>query len=147
MPAHYISDEYALCGSMALLNVDNTTADSEWIDMSKFQKVKFDGVVKDASADTTVNAKIQSASDGSGTGAADITNLAITQFTAATTEKEFTLEVKQNQLNAGHTHVRLRITAGNGTVGISGGVIANGYPDALPASDYDLATVQEIKHL
>lgn len=147
MPAHYISDEYAVCGSQALLNVDNTTAASEYIDMSKFQKVVFIGVVKDASADTTVNAKIQSADDGSGTNVADITNLAITQFTAAATEKEFVIEVRQNQLNVNDTHVRLLITAGNGTVGISGGVIAIGYPDALPASEYDLATVQEIKHL
>lgn len=147
MGPNYLSDELTLCGSVAMLNVDNTTAASEWIDMGKFDKVVFMVVVKDASADTTVNAKIRSADNANGDNPADITGLAITQFTAAATEKEFVIEVRQDQLNADDTHVGLLITAGNGTVGISGGVIAIGLPNAMPASDNDLATVQEIKRL
>jgi len=147
MGPNYLSDELAVVGSAALLNVDNTTASTEYIDMGKFDKVVFAGVVKDASADTTVNAKVQSADDGSGTNVADISGLAITQFTAATTEKEFVIEVRQDQLNTNDTHVRLLVTAGNGTVGISGGVIAFDLCSNAPASDNDLSTVQEIKRL
>ncbi len=144
---NYLSDELAVCGSMAILNLDNTTQASEYIDMGKFDKVVFAGVLKDASGDTTVNAKIQSADDSGGTNVADITGLAITQFTAASSEKEFVIEVRQDQLNVDDTHIRLLITAGNGTVGCSGGVIAFGLPSAMPASDNDLSTVQEIKRL
>ena len=147
MNQNYLSDELAIVGSAAMLNVDNTTAASEYIDMGKFDKVIFVVVVKDASADTTVNAKVQSADDGSGTNVADITGLAITQFTAAATDKEFVIEVRADQLNVNDTHVRLLITAGNGTVGISGGLIALGLCNQAPASDNDLSTVTEIKRL
>lgn len=144
---NYLSDELAVVGSAAMLNVDNTTAATEYIDMSKFDKVIFVGVVKDASADTTVDAKVQSDAAGAGAGVADISGLAITQFTAAATEKEFVIEVRADQLNAGDRYVRLLVTAGNGTVGISGGVLALGQCNAGPAADHDLSTVQQIETL
>jgi hypothetical protein len=69
--------------------------------------------------DTTVDAKIQQATDASGTGAKDITGAAITQYTDQDGSKfaSIDLEAAALDLPGGFNHVQLSITGGNGTAG------------------------------
>lgn len=145
---NYPSDYVALAGGGMSKALDNTTLDSDWINMGHFEYVVFDIICLDPSADTTVDAKLRSADDSSGTNAADITGLAITQFTAATTRKLARLVVRADELNGNDKYVGCRVTGGNGTVGITVGIIANGFGgDYDPAENYDSSVVQEVKKL
>lgn len=141
-----LSQEVAIVDSKIGAAVDNTTLATDLISMALHKKVAFWVTVKDASADTTIDAKVQSDVAGGST-FNDITGLAITQFTAGASEKEFVIEVDADELNAGDTHCRLLVTAGNGTAGAAIGIIAIGTSRYLPAGQHDLGTVQEIKFL
>jgi hypothetical protein len=140
--------DYAVASASTVATVDNTTKASGWVNMADFDYVDFIVSTTDATADTTINAKIRSADDSSGTNAADITNLAITQFTAAATAKVAVLRVRADQLNTGDTHVECLVTAGNGTNGSVTSIIGLGFGQNYgPASDYDTSVVVEIKSI
>lgn len=140
--------EYAIVDSTTVAAVDNTTKATDYIAMAGWEYIDFIVTTTDANADTTVNAKVQSADDGSGTNVADITNLAITQFTAAATNKTAILRVRSDQLNVDDTHVRCLVTCGNGTTGSVTAIVALAFgQNYSPATDYDDAVVVEIKKL
>lgn len=66
-------------------------------------------------ASATLNAKLEQAQDGSGTGAKDIVGKAITAMVKATDDnKQAIINVKQDDLdaNGNFTHVRLSMTIG-----------------------------------
>ena len=95
----------------------------------------------------TVDAKIEQASDGSGTGAKDITGAAITQLTQAGTDsdKQALVQFRSDDLDVDNsfTHVRLSITVAVATSDIAGVLVGVG-PRYGPASDSDASTVAEI---
>lgn len=147
MGPNYLSDELAIVATIDPQVVDNTTKTSDWVDMGKFDKVMFVGNVIDAGADTTIDVKIQSASNSGGTGNSDISGLANAQFTAAATGKEFVIEVRADQLDAGDTHAALVVVVGNGGGAAILSAIGIGLCVQAPASDNDLSTVQSIERL
>jgi hypothetical protein len=61
-------------------------------------------------ATATVDAKLQYALDGSGTGVTDITGKAITQILAATDDVDRMIELRTDELPEGATHIRLVVT-------------------------------------
>jgi len=145
---YYPTEGFAVVGSSLVAAVDNTTIASGYIAMANWEFIAFVINTTDANADTTVNAKVQSADDSGGTNVADITGLAITQFTAAATAKQAILVVRADQLNTGDTHVRCLVTCGNGTSGSVTSIVAIGVgSNYLSAADYDASTVVEIKSL
>lgn len=115
---------------------DNTTA-SLFVDAEDCEFIEFTVYTTDASADTTVDMKLQSADDTSGTNAADISGASITQFTAAATAKAARLEARQETLiGSGDTFIGALVTAGNGTVGATLVIVAEGYvPNYLPVTN------------
>lgn len=131
--------------------VDNTTQASGYISLATVSKVMFVVVVKDTNAadDTTIDVKVQSADDSSGTNVTDISGLAATQITADNAADQIVvIEVDQTEVNSADTHVRCLVTAGNGTAGANIAIIAlGGNLNYLPASEYDSAEVAEIKTL
>jgi hypothetical protein len=128
--------EYSLVGSSTVSATDNTTKLSSWVSMAGHKWVDFIINTTDADADTTVDAKLQSADDSSGTNAADISGLAITQFTAAATAKQAILRVRADQLNGDDDYVGCTVTAGNGTSGSVTSIIAIGFSAHYePAAD------------
>lgn len=141
-------DEIAVIGSTTVATRDNTTATTTWVNMANFEEIFFVINTTDANADTTVDAKVQSADDNAGTNAADITGLAITQGTAAATAEQYVLSVRKDQLNGDDDHVAVVVTAGNGTTGVVLSVVVLGWrPQYQPASDYDVATLIEWKDI
>lgn len=138
--------EIAIAASSLVATKDNATLLTSWADIRNFEYIAFLINTTDADADTTIDAKVQSADDSSGTNAADITGLAITQFTAAATAKQAVLIVRADQVNSGDTHVGCTVTAGNGTSGAEISILALGFNSQYaPATDYDAATVVQIK--
>lgn len=93
----------------------------------------------------TLDAKLEKATDSSGTGAADISGKAITQLTQAGTDsdKVALINLKQAELGDGFTHFRLSMTIGT-AASDAGGYVLGFDPAYGPASDYDAAAVDEI---
>lgn len=145
-PIYYPSNYVALAGALDSQLANNTALTSDWISMSDFHQVLF--AVSVGATDTTVDVKVQSADDGSGTNAADITGLSVTQLSATDDNKQVLIEVKADQVNTGDTHVAVVITIGNGATGANVSAVGLGFNGMyLPASAYDVASVAEIKNL
>jgi len=140
--------EYAISGSSLVAATDDGTLASTWVDMSNKVFVDFIINTTDANADTTVDAVVQSADDSSGTNAANITGLALTQDTAAATAQQYILRVRHDQLNGDDSHVGCTVTAGDGTSGVVTSIVALGFwHDYAPDADSDAATVIEIVNI
>lgn len=138
-----LSESAALVATIDPQLADDTTVVSDWVEMGNGRCVTF--YLSVGATDTTVDAKLRQATDGSGTGAADITGKAITQMSATDDNKQKVLEIVWGELTDGYTHVALSVTAGNGTTGAQ--ISAVGLQSALryePATHSDLASVAEI---
>lgn len=122
--------------------VDNNSVTSDWVDMSKARELLF--VVQAGATDTTINAKLQAATDNTGTSAADITGKAITQLAASDDNSQALIHIRADEVPAGKSHVALVVTVGDGTTG--GYVSAIGLASRLRYSDpgNSLASVVEI---
>lgn len=122
--------------------VDNNSVTSDWVDMSEARELLF--VIQAGATDTTINAKLQAATDNTGTSAADITGKAITQLTATDDNAQALIHIRADEVPAGKSHVALVVTVGDGTTG--GYVSAIGLASRLRYSDpgNNLASVVEI---
>lgn len=120
---------------------------SDYADMSQFESVMAIILAGTMASTSTVDAKLVQATDSSGTGVKDITGKAITQLTEAGTDSD-----KQAIINAyaddldvanGFTHVAIVMTVAT-AASDSSAVLLGCDPKYGPASDYDLASVDEI---
>lgn len=121
------------------------TYETGWIDMASFKAILAVVMAGDLGASATLDAKIEQATDGSGTGAKDLTGKAITQLTQAGTDsnKQAVIEVWEDELdkNNDFTHVRLSVTVGTATSDV-GAIVLGFNARYQPAAD--LASVDEI---
>jgi hypothetical protein len=97
--------------------VNNASVYSAWLPMH--DAVRLLAIINVGVTDITLDAKIQQATDSSGTGAKDVTGAAITQYTATDDNKYSTIDLEAAALdiNNNFTYVRLGITVGNGSTG------------------------------
>ena len=113
-----ISDQVVLA---ATIDPDAYTAaahSSDWVAMSTFEAILATVYAGTLGASATLDAKLEQATDASGTGAKDITGKAITQLVKATDDdKQAIIECRSEELDVagGFTHVRLTITVGTAT--------------------------------
>ena len=135
---------------VATIDPDANTAQaytSDWVNMKDWEQVLAIVMAGDLGSSATLDAKLQQATDGSGTSAKDITGKAITQLTQAGTDsdKQALIQARADELDVagGFTHVALVMTVGTATSD-SGAVLLGLNPTYGPASDYDLASVDEI---
>lgn len=124
------------------------TVTSGWLSLADFHTAMAIIAVGEMASSSTVDAKLEQASDSSGTGAKDITGKAITQITQAGTDQSDTqaiIEVDGDDLDVDNdfTHVRLSITVAAAASDIFG-ILLGLDPRYGPASDSDLASVGEI---
>lgn len=123
------------------------TVATGWVEAANFHS--FLGVVLAGTlgSSATVDAKIEQATDGSGTGAKDLSGSSITQLTQAGTDsdKQALIQFRPEDLDVDNsfTHVRLSITVATATSD-AGGVLMGFGPRYGPASDSDASTVDEI---
>jgi len=138
-----LSDNLAVVAVVDPLLRDNAAGTSDWAGMAKHSKIMF--VIAVGATDTTVDAKLQEATDSSGTGATDLSGKAITQLGATDDNKQVIIEVDASELSSGFDFVACVVTSGDGTAGADTCVIAlAGDARYNPASGYDLASVAEI---
>jgi len=148
MTTHKASEAMALLGAV---DPDVTTAGTVttgWIDASRFDR--FLALVSPGTLGTsaTVDAKLEQASDASGTGAKDIGGKGITQITQAGTDQSDTqalIDLRQTELDLANdfTHFRLSVTVAAATSDLYAAVL--GYaPIYGPASDFNASTVGEV---
>lgn len=124
-----------------------STVTTGWIAAQKFHA--FIAIVQAGTlgASATLNAKLEQASDSSGTGAKDITGKAITALTQAGTDddKQALIHLRPNELDMDNsfTHFRLSMTIGT-AASDAGGIVLGVGPRTGPAQDNDASTVDEI---
>jgi len=124
-----------------------STVTTGWIAMKDFGALMAVVMAGTLGSSATLDAKFEQASDGSGTGAKDITGAAITQLTQAGTDsdKQAVINLRRDDLDMANdfTHVRLSMTVGT-AASDAGAVVLAVDPNYAPASDNDASTVDEI---
>ncbi len=128
-------------------SVSAGTVTTGWISMVDYRSIMVIILAGALGASATVDAKLQQATDSSGTGAKDVTSKAITQLTKAGTDdnKQVIINCRADELDidGGFTHVRLSMTVATAACLLGAVVLGmdrrHGYQDAG-----DLTTVDEI---
>lgn len=140
-----------ICAVLGTIDPDAYAAaayTSDWCDIGKFKKIMAIVMVGTLGASATVDAKLQGATDSSGTGATDLTGKSITQLTQAGTDddKQVIIEVDAAEVqgqNSAFTHVAVVVTVGTAASDM-GAVVLGLEPRFGPANNNDLASVDEI---
>ena len=135
---------------VAMIDPDNYTAatySSDWVAMKDFERAMAVVMAGALGTSATIDAKLQQATDSSGTGAKDVTGKSITQLTEAGTDddKQAVINVRGEELDVanGFDYVRLQVIVGTATSD-AGAIVLGINPRYAPASDSDLASVDEI---
>lgn len=138
-----------LVGVVATIDPDAYTAatyTSDWVNMANFDQVMAVVMVGTLGTSATVDAKIEQATDGSGSNAKDVSGKSITQLTQAGSDddKQVVIGISAADLDVANNfdYVRLSLTVGTATSD-AGGIIV-GLPSDLPATAVDLSTVDEV---
>lgn len=142
------SEEFAVVATVDPDVLTAATHTSDWVDMGTFQQIMAIVMAGTLGSSATLDAKLEQATDSSGTGAKDITGKAITQLTQAGTDesdRQAIINCRGDELDVAgdFTHVRLSITVGTASSD-GGGIILGRCARYQPASDSDLASVAEI---
>ncbi len=114
MPNIKPSDKLTLLAVLDPISQGAATVTTAWVSMATFENmvaVIHSGVL---GASATLDAKLQQAQDGSGTGAKDITGKALVQLTKAASKdnKQAFINLRSEELdvNGGFSYVRLSVT-------------------------------------
>src|SRR6056297_651714 len=124
------------------------TVTTGWIDASEFDRYLAIVQAGTLGSSATLDAKLEQATDSSGTGAKDISGKAITQLTQGSpddSDKQALIDLRQTELDLTNsfTHFRLSVTVATASSDV-GAVVLGFFPNYSPASDSDAATVAEI---
>ena len=142
-----MTDDVAL---LAIIDADAyaaSTVATGWVladDFTAFAALIAPG---DLGASATLDAKIEQATDSSGTGAKDVTGKAITQFTKAGTDdnKQAWINFRPSDLDLAGGFIYLRLSMTVATATSDAVALLFGYaPKVAPASAYDATSVDEI---
>lgn len=114
----------------------STAKSSGWIAAKDYASFRADILVGAIAATGTFDAKLEQASDGSGTGAKDITGKAITQLDEDGDNKQLQIELYPEELDLanGFTHFRLTVTPATAASLLAGAVYGFG-PRYGPGTD------------
>jgi hypothetical protein len=118
---------------------------SDWVDASQFEQLMAVLVLGAISAGGTVDAKLRMSAAANGSNPADVPGKALTQLTQAGTDsnKQAILQVRGDELPGDYRYVALSVTTATAAA-LGSAVILGFNPTYGPASDFDLASVDEI---
>lgn len=141
------SDQVAVVGNIDPDAYAAGTVTTGWVSAKNFDAFMAIVQAGDLGASATLDAKLEQATDGSGTGAKDITGKAITQLTKAGSDdnKQAVINLRTEELDVtnGFDFVRLSMTVATATSD-AGGILLGMVARYGPASDNDASTVDEI---
>ncbi|MBL4869165.1 MAG: hypothetical protein JKY67_22620 [Pseudomonadales bacterium] len=133
---------------VGVIDPDNNAAgalSTGWIDMALFHSLMAIILAGTIEATGTIDAKLEQATDSSGTGVKDITGKSITQLTAAGTDsdKQAVINCRSDEIdvNGGFTYVRLTMTGA--TAAADSAAVVLGF-NARYAPAADLSSVDEV---
>lgn len=124
----------------------STVATNEYIPLKHFRRFMAIIQTGDIVSTGTIDAKLITYTNGSGSGAADVTGSAITQLTQAGTDsnKQVIINFDPSKLaGSAATHFKLSVTMGTAGADLSA-IVLGLDPLYGPASDNDTSTVDEI---
>ncbi len=141
------SDRFAVVGAIDPDAYSASTQTTGWIAAKNYHSFLAVVMAGTLGSSATLDAKIEQATDSSGTGAKDVTGLAITQLTQAGTDsdKQALINISQEDLDFANsfTHFRLSMTIGT-AASDAGGIVFGLDPRYGPATANDASTVDEI---
>lgn len=119
------------------------TENSGWIEASEFENYLAAVMAGDLGSSATIDAKIEEAKDDSGTDLQDLSGKSITQLTDSDSDsnKQALINVRQDELSDGFTHIRVSLTVG--TASSDAAAVVFGF-DARYEPETDASTVDEI---
>lgn len=136
------SERAAVAATIDPQTLNNTTADSDGIDLGRFGQAMF--ILAVGGTDASVDCKLQESATSGGS-YTDLPGKAISQLSGTDDNKQAILVVRSEELSSGKRFVRARVTAGSGATGATVAVIGLGMqPRYAPATDDDLTSVAEI---
>lgn len=142
------SEVAAVVGSIDPDAYTAATYTSDWVDASTFQQ--FMAIIEAGAlgASATLDAKIQQATDSSGTSAKDVTGKSITQLTQASpddSDKQAIINLRPEELDLDNsfTHFAVSMTIATATSDASALILGLNPRQGL-ASDNDLSSVAEV---
>ncbi len=139
------SERIAVVGKVSPANHNNSTVNTDYIDMSKFHEAMFILLLGAAgSIDSTIDFLVRESTDTSDTGGQTVTGKTITQFAGTDDTKIAIVNVKSEELTTTYRYLRGRATVGNGTTNIIAVVALGLKPRFAPGTDDDLAAVSQI---
>jgi hypothetical protein len=146
LPNAKITEQLALLATIDPVSQAAGTVTTGWLSAAAFERFMASIRTGVLGASATVDAKLQQATDSSGTGVKDVTGKAITQIVKASGDNKqaiINLRAEELDTNGGFGYFRLSITVGTATSLITaevwGGVAKN-----LPASAQNQAGVVQI---
>lgn len=145
-PNARISEQTGYLDGKSVASQAAGTVTTSWVSAAAFQRFLAFIETGTLGASATVDAKLQQATDSSGTGAKDITGKAITQIVKATgDDKRVFIDLNADELdiNGGFSYIRLSITVGTATSAV-GGHLFGGVAKNMPASASNNASVVQI---
>jgi hypothetical protein len=135
------SDKLGVAGIVNPTLVDNSTVNTDYIDMQAWEQVMF--VFSVGATDITVDFLVRESTDTSDGGGQTLKSA--TQITATGDNTQVVINVKASDLSEGYRYVRGRVTVGDGATGAQVHVVAIGLlPASGLASDNDIASVVQI---
>lgn len=145
LPSAKISEQAAVLATINPVSTA-TTVTSGWVSAANCER--FLALIQTGVLGTsaTVDAKLQQATDASGTSAKDITGKAITQIVKASGDNkqaEINLRAEELDVNGGFAFVQLSVTVGT-AASLVAGVLLGGVAKNLPASALNQAGVVQI---
>lgn len=119
---------------------------SDWVNMADFESIMAIAMAGTLGTSATLDAKIQQATDSSGTGVKDVSGKAITQLVKASNDdNQAVINCRAEDLDLANdfTHARLTITVGTATSDAAG-IVLGFNARRMPVDGEDLASVVEI---
>jgi hypothetical protein len=139
-----LGESIAILGTIDPKDLATSAVNSDYCDCAKYGKVS--AFILIGAITGTIDAKLQQASDSSGTGVKDITGKSITQLAATDDNKQAVISVDVSELDLANdfTHVRCVVTPTGGTTNFGGVAMLGGDARFSPVDSHDLSTVAEI---
>lgn len=140
------SSQQGVAGVLNPISQGAGALSTAWIPMKDFEALQAVIAAGVLGASATVDAKLEQATDGAGTGVKDITGKAITQLVKATNDNDqavINLRAEELDVEGGFDFARLTVTVGV-AASIVTAIVLGAYSHYGPASDHDLASVVQI---